>query len=169
MIKFPKIKTIAKGTAGLSAAGVLAVAYIQPFEGRVHMAYMDVGGVLTVCDGHTGPDIIPDKIYTGPECDHLLAVDVFKAEQAVDKSIKIDMPDKTKAAIISFTYNVGPVALEKSTLVRLANAGDLHGACNQLSRWVFVKGRIVNGLVNRRISEKALCLEGLNSNPWYGV
>ena len=52
--------------------------------------------------------------------------------------------------------------------VRLVRAGDLKDACAQLSRWVFVKGKVVKGLVNRRvnglpglISERALCLQGV--------
>jgi lysozyme len=144
-----------------SAALVAAAALVMPLEGRRHTPYLDTGGILTVCDGHTGPDIDPGRTYTDPECDALLRQDLAVAEKAVDRAIRTPLPIKTKAAIISFTYNVGGENLRKSTLARLANAGDLQGACRQMSRWVYVKGLHVKGLANRRKSERALCLEGL--------
>lgn len=154
---------------GLSAAAIIAVSFIQPWEGRRYEPYLDVGGVLTVCDGHTGPDIVAGKIYTDVECDFLTAKDVNTAEVGVNKYLKAPVSDKTKAAFISFAYNAGVPAFGSSTLLRLANAGDVEGACNQLSRWVFVKGVRIKGLVNRRMSERALCLDGLQKNPWWGV
>jgi len=157
------------GLAGASAATIAAMMFIMPWEGRVYKPYKDIGGVWTVCDGHTGPDIVLDKTYTDPECDNLTARDVRRAELQVDNVIKVKLPLKTKVAFISFTYNVGPQNLKNSTLARKANALDLEGACSELSRWTRVKGVIIKGLVNRRLSEKALCLEGLGKNPWYGV
>ena len=168
-LKFPNNfkKTAA---VGLSAAAIIAVGLIQPFEGRVYKPYRDMGGVLTVCDGHTGVDIIENKTYTDAECDVLLKNDVTRIEVAVNKALKVPVPDLTRAAFISFTYNVGTRAFELSTLLQLANAGDLEGACDQLSRWVFVKGVMINGLINRRISERTLCMKGIDENyeNWIG-
>ncbi|WP_145531836.1 glycoside hydrolase family protein, partial [Yersinia kristensenii] len=58
----------------VSAAGALAIAGAllggnDGLEGRKYVAYYDVVGVLTVCDGHTGKDIIPNKKYSDAECD----------------------------------------------------------------------------------------------------
>jgi len=156
-------------TVAIMGAGLIAAPFISTWEGRVHTPYLDVGGVLTVCDGHTGPDIIPDHVYTDPECDHLLARDIAIAARAVKQTIKTDMPELTEAAFISFTFNLGAGNLKTSTLARKANAGDLIGACEQLSRWVFVKGRKIRGLVNRRTSERGMCLSGINQNPWWGI
>lgn len=154
-------KPLGRGLAGVFGAVLIATTFVAPWEGREYVPYYDVGGVLTVCNGHTGADIIKDHVYSDPECDFLLARDVQIAAFAVENTIYTKLPDETKAAFISFTFNVGAGNLKSSTLARLANTGDLVGACNQLSRWVFVKKRVIQGLINRRISERALCLKGL--------
>lgn len=152
-----------KKFGALTLAGALATALlVQPWEGRSHEAYRDVGGVLTVCDGITGPDVIIGKTYTDAECDALLVKHVQAHERQVSLALKRPVPELTKAAFISFHYNVGDTQFKRSTLLKLANAGDLRGACEQLSKWVFVKGQFVKGLQNRRLSERTLCLKGLN-------
>jgi lysozyme len=152
-----------KAFLGMSAAAALAMGIlIKPWEGRIYIAEPDIGGVLTVCDGITGPDVIPGKVYTDPECDHLLAKHVVIHERDMNRSLKRDLPLPTKSAFLSFHYNVGPEAFRRSTLLKLANLGDVRGACGELSRWVFVKGVFVRGLQNRRFSERSLCLKGLD-------
>lgn len=153
----------------VSVALMMAVTLlIQPWEGRQYVAYRDIGGVWTVCDGHTGPDIIIGKTYTDAECDQLTIADARIAAAGVDRYLLRPVPVETRAAFISFAFNVGAEAFRKSTLLRLANAGDIAGACHQLSRWVYVKGVVVKGLQNRRylgdkdrISERELCLMGV--------
>lgn len=165
-------RQIGKGVLGMSAAGTLAFAtLIGPWEGRVYTPYYDVGGVLTVCDGITGPAVKAGKIYTDRECDKLAAKEVNAHEARLDQCLNVDLPIETKAAFISFTFNVGSGAACRSTLIRKANAGDLYGACNQLSRWVFVNGKKYRGLENRRfrgdshrISERTLCMAGLDKD-----
>lgn len=166
--KTGKVRNTIAGVV-VSASLLIAAPFIASWEGREYVPYKDVGGVWTVCDGHTGADIVIGKTYTDAECDALFVKDLQQKERAVKRIIPVDMPPETEAAIISFTFNVGEGALERSTLARLANAGDLEGACNQLSRWVFVKGVKIKGLVNRRVSERGLCLEGIGKNPWWGV
>ena len=79
----------------------------------------------------------------------------------------LDLPDPSYTAINSWAFNVGTGAACRSTLIAKLKAGDLAGACGELSRWVRVKGQVIKGLVNRRVdgnpgrrSEQALCLEG---------
>lgn len=165
-------KQAGKGVLGMSAAGSLAFGVlIGPWEGRVYVPYYDVGGVLTVCDGITGSDVIASKTYTDRECDRLAAKEVNAHEYRLDQCLNVDLPIETKASFISFTFNVGSGAACNSTLIRKANAGDLYGACNQLSRWVFVNGKKYKGLENRRfrgdsqrVSERTLCLAGLDKD-----
>lgn len=167
-----KVVATGGGLLGMSAAGALAASLlISPWEGRVYIPYQDVGGVWTVCDGHTGNDIILGKVYTDSECDVLLAKDVNKHEAGLDRCLSNpeSIPQHTKAAFISYTYNVGVGAACGSTLVRKVNAGDLRGGCDQLSRWVYVNGRKFRGLVNRRVdgdtyrvSERTMCLIGID-------
>ena len=153
MAKIPnKIKVAAAG--GVMS---LAVAMITYFEGVRYQPYYDIGGVLTVCAGHTGKDIIPDKTYTQAECDALLEKDLAIVAKGVDPLIKVCIPDTTRAALYSFVYNVGTGAFSRSTLLKKMNTNDKEGACHELTRWVYVKGQKWKGLMNRRDIEEAVC------------
>lgn len=91
----------------------------------------------------------------------MLADAVREFEAGLNRCIKPKLHEKTKAALVSWSYNVGVSAACRSTLVAKMNAGDLIGACNELSKWNKAGGREVRGLTNRRAAERALCLEGL--------
>nr|DAW17457.1 MAG TPA: endolysin R21 like protein [Caudoviricetes sp.] len=132
-------------------------------EGRVYDPYKDVAGVWTVCDGHTGNDIIKGKKYTDRECDRLLWSDLQPVKKTVDSLVKVPLNEYQRAALYSFTYNVGSGAFSKSTLLKKLNAGDQEGACEELRRWVYAGGMKFRGLMNRRDMERSMCLaEGPN-------
>ncbi len=153
MVKIPnKIKTATAG--GLIALTVSMIAY---FEGMETKSYKDVVNVTTVCFGHTGTDIISNKIYSESECLALLEKDLSKVRREVDPLIKVEINDNTRAAIYSFAYNVGVGAFARSTLLKKLNAGDQHGACEEMKRWVYAGGKVWRGLVSRRDAESALC------------
>uniref|UniRef100_UPI0034D5B9C7 lysozyme n=3 Tax=Morganellaceae TaxID=1903414 RepID=UPI0034D5B9C7 len=120
-----KQKIAALTTAGATAIALVVIAH---FEGVRYEPYRDVAGVLTVCYGHTGKDIIQGKRYTQQECDALLQNDFIKTQQQVDALIKVPLDDYTKAALYSFAFNVGTTAFSRSTLLKKLNAGDRAGA-----------------------------------------
>lgn len=96
--------------AGGASAIVIAAAMLggnHGLEGRRHEPYRDVAGVLTVCDGHTGKDILPGKHYTDAECDALLNKDLALVAARIDPLIKASIPNSERAALYSFAYNVG--------------------------------------------------------------
>lgn len=127
-------------------------------EGRRYNPYRDMAGVLTVCDGHTGTDIVIGKTYTDSECDSLLYQDLQTVKLSVDVLVKAPLSDYQRAALYSFAYNVGVESFSKSTLLKRLNAGDRQGACNELRRWVYAGGRKWKGLQSRRDIERSLCL-----------
>ncbi|SUC00005.1 phage lysozyme [Proteus vulgaris] len=149
-----KQKIAAITTAGATAIALVVIAH---FEGVRYEPYRDVAGVLTVCYGHTGKDIIQGKRYTQQECDALLQNDFIKTQQQVDALIKVPLDDYTKAALYSFAFNVGTTAFARSTLLKKLNAGDSAGACEEIKRWVYAEGKVWRGLVSRREAESALC------------
>lgn len=166
------MKISSRYLAGGAGALLLAaqIAYTSGWEGRVRVPYRDVGGVLTVCDGHTGPDIIPGKTYSDAECDALHRKDQLRIEASLLKCAPelARVPDEIYIAVNDWAFNVGADAACRSTLIRKLRAGDLKGACEQFSRWVFVNGEVVRGLQNRRvnglpglISNRSLCRKGL--------
>lgn len=150
-----------KQTITLAAAGgasAIAAVLIQWHEGIRYVPYADPGnGTLTVCRGHTGPDIIPGKRYTDAECDALQASDQEKAEAAVDRLVKVSINKYQRAALIDFAYNKGVGNLATSTLLRLTNAGQEAAACREYQRWVRAGGRVLPGLVNRADADAWVC------------
>ncbi len=142
----------------------MAASVVGYFEGRPLVGYLDPVGIPTVCYGHTATAVV-GQTRTAAECEALLQEDLGKALDVVDRQLP-DLPPTTRAAFGSFVYNVGAGAFQSSTLLRKAKAGDLIGACNELPRWVYAGGRVLNGLVRRREAERDLCLEGLHEpNP----
>lgn len=142
----------------------LAIGLAMPAEGLRQYAYYDPPGILTVCRGHTGPDVVKDKKYSIEECDAFMTDDMRKAVVTVD-NCQPGLPVEVLAAFADAVFNLGPrivCDLKTSTAARLLKAGDIVGACNQLPRWA--KARIAGlwvelpGLVKRREAERRLCL-----------
>jgi len=157
-----KGKTVG-GITGAGAAILLAITLlIQPWEGRSLQAYRDIVGVWTICYGETN-GVQPGDVATPAECDTMLAKSVKAYADGLDACVEPDLPRKTWAAFISLTYNIGVRAACGSTAVKRLNAGDLVGACDAILMWNKAGSplRVVQGLVNRRAAERALCREGL--------
>lgn len=142
--------------AGASTIAI-AAAMVIPFEGVEYKPYYDVVGVLTVCYGHTGDDIVKEKNYSQLECKQLLDADLKKVQVQVDPLIHVDIPKATRAALYSFTYNVGIGNFSRSTLLRLLNGHQYASACEQLRRWIYAGGKKWKGLITRREIEEEVC------------
>lgn len=129
-------------------------------DGREYVPYRDVVGVLTVCDGHTGNDIVPGRRYSDVECDALTSADLKRIARQVDPHITVPTTETQRAAIYSWAYNVGASAAINSTLLKKLNARDYAGACSELKRWVYAGGQKWRGLMNRRDVEYEVCTWG---------
>jgi len=151
-------RLLAAAGAGALALTITLLGGPDGLEGRRYVPYRDVVGVLTVCDGHTGPDIVSNKTYTDRECDSLLRADLKPVQADVDSLITVPLSDYQRAALYSFAYNTGTDAFSRSSLLKRLNAGDTIGACSEMRRWVFAGGRKWRGLMRRRETERALCL-----------
>lgn len=143
--------------AGAFAIALSMLSGKEGLEGREYVPYLDVAGVLTVCDGHTGPDIIKGRRYSDAECNMLTEYDLLRIAKQIDPKIKVELPATTRAAMYSFAYNVGPSAFNSSTLLKKLNAKDFPGACAELNRWVYAGGKKWKGLMNRRDVEYEVC------------
>lgn len=157
------MKTRTKVTGALAAGATaltISIGIIKPWEGYREKAYPDIVGVMTICYGET-KGVKPGMVKTRAECDTMLARRVAEFQRGLRGCLTVALPPRTEAALISWTYNVGVGAACRSTLVKLANAGRLEAACNELPKWNTAGGRVVKGLVNRRKVERDLCLAGL--------
>jgi lysozyme len=137
----------------------LALTLLVGFEGVRTVAYRDPVGIPTVCMGETRGVKIGDK-YTLDECKAMAADRVAEFADGVEKALKKPVSDKTFAAFVSFSYNLGLGVFQKK-IAPLVNAGKPEAACQKMGEYVYAKGVKLPGLVNRRREEVALCLEGL--------
>lgn len=144
-----------------AAAAALAVPLVAKYEGTVQTTYRDPVGIVTACTGHTGPELQMGQAFTREQCEDMLYSDLLKHTAALE-CVRAPMTDGQKAAFLSFAFNVGNAAFCSSTLARKANAGDMLGACAELSRWTYAGGKQLPGLVNRRAAERQLCEKGLS-------
>lgn len=152
-------------SAATAAAIYIAAPLIELVEGVENRPYIDIAGVKTVCAGITGPNVIWGKTYSNRECRNLLEKHIQIHAKHVENAVTYPIAPQTRAALISFSYNVGGSAMRKSTAVRLINQGKIEQGCKALGMWnkarVNGKLKVVKGLVNRRNEEIKLCLSGL--------
>ena len=139
---------------------LIATTCVAGFEGLRQVAYRDPVGIPTACFGETHGIKMGQK-FTLDECKGLLSDSLEIANNGVNSCTHVALPDNRRAALVSFTYNVGAGAYCRSTLVKKLNAGDAPGACNELSKFVYAKGVKLPGLVSRREQERQLCLKEL--------
>lgn len=152
----------ARTAAVAGAAVTVALAsFVANWEGTEFTPYRDIGGVWTVCEGVTGPAVIPGKTYSREECRDLLNGELRKHAHGFARCLRVVPPQQTLSALVSWTYNVGVGAACRSNLVRLVNERRFEEACRELPRWNKVNGRPINGLSRRRAAEMQWCLEGL--------
>ena len=144
-------------------AAQLATDTVEEFEGYVPEGYSDPVGIPTKCWGDTR-DVVLGKEYTFEECSRSLNEHLYELAVPVTRCVKNfdKLPDKTKAALISMTYNIGSGAMCKSSIVQRMNAGNIEGGCKRMAEiYKTAKGIELKGLVVRRKYESEMCLAGL--------
>lgn len=149
---------------GVGAAVALSGAYlVAPSEGLVLGTYKDPVGIITSCYGHVDKTLKLNQRFTQEQCDKTLAQDLIKHDAELAKLVKVPYRSVYQhAALLSFTYNVGPGNVKSSTLLRKFNADDHDGACLELNKWVFARNgnnvlAKLPGLVIRRTNEYKWC------------
>lgn len=159
-----------EGKAGLAAAGsaavVLAAAFLTVWEGFAPVAKherVDPPGVITWCFGRTNyddPTVKAGTHFNKEQCQKLLEADIPKYAAPLYKCVKdfAEYPPHRQASLISFSYNLGPGTVCKSTTVKELNAGHVKAGCDAMMRYTRANGVVLKGLVNRRTAERAYCL-----------
>ena len=130
------------------------IALITQFEGLKLEAYKCSAGVWTIGYGHTGPEVVQSSKITQAQADELLAKDLVKFEDCVNKNVKSKLTQNQFDSCVSLAYNIGCSAFAKSTLCRLVNADPNDPAIEQqFLAWNKAGGKINQGLINRRKKE----------------
>lgn len=129
---------------------------IKRFEGFSHAIYICPAGYPTIGYGHVVLAHEQDQFATGitqAEATELLRKDVRIAERAVLRLISVPLTDGQFDALVSFTFNLGAGALQRSTLRRKVNRGEHQAVPAELMKWVWAAGKRLPGLVRRRRAE----------------
>lgn len=152
--------------AASTAAMMLLLASLPDDEGVRYTPYKDVGGVLTVCYGHTGSDIVM-KTYSKKECLDLLEIDTQRHMKRVQSCMTKVPTAYQLAGFTSMDFNTGGWCGSRS--MREFNLGNNIESCKALAYgpqgqkvWAFVDGVFWESIHKRRIREMNQCLKGLS-------
>jgi GH24 family phage-related lysozyme (muramidase) len=97
---------------------------------------------------------------TPAEATDILRKDVGIVERAVVRLIYVPLTDGQFDALVSFTFNLGAGALQRSTLRRQVNRGEHESVPAELMKWVWAAGKRLPGLVRRRRAEASAYSSG---------
>lgn len=133
---------------------------IKSFEGLSLRAYLCPANRMTIGYGHTNaagpPKVTIGMKITKEEAEAILLRDLKKYEDAVRKAVKVDLNDSQFSALVSFCYNVGPSAFNKSSVLEVVNKKRFDLVPTRLALWNKGDGRVLPGLVRRRAAEADL-------------
>lgn len=132
---------------------------VKKFEGFSSQIYLDAAGLPTIGYGHLLRPGEAEMFKGGiseAAGEALLIKDVGIAERAVLRLIDVPLTDGQFDALVSFTFNLGSGALQRSTLRRKVNREEHDEVPAEFMRWVWAGGRKLRGLVRRREAEVAL-------------
>ena len=134
---------------------------IKKFEGCKMRAYLDVVNVPTIAYGRTKNVKLGDTC-TQDQAEEWLEEELVEYEGYVNEAVKVPLTQNQLDALVSWTYNLGPSNLNKSTLLKVLNNSDYDGVPEQIMRWNKAGGKVLDGLVRRRKAEA----EMFKGNDW---
>lgn len=132
---------------------------IKRFEGFSVTIYTCPAGYPTIGYGHVVKEHEMEQFKNGiteAQAKDLLRLDVEEAERGVLRLINVPLTDCQFDALVSFTYNLGAGALQRSTLRWKVNREEHAAAPAEFVKWVWAGGRKLEGLIRRREAEAGL-------------
>ena len=129
---------------------------IKRFEGFSPTIYICSGGWPTIGYGHVIRELEGDQYKAGIDKEigtALLQRDIGASERALLRLIRVPVKDGQFDALVSFTFNLGAGALQRSTLRRKINREEHRAVPAEFRRWVWAGGRRSPGLARRREAE----------------
>ena len=141
----------------LSASALVAIA---GYEGYSSTAYTPVQGDVPTIGWGTTAGVKAGDTITPTQALGRLARDAELAKAGVVRCVTVPLTQGELDAYVSLAYNIGAGAFCSSTLVKKLNRQDYTGACGEIRRWCYFKGRKLPGLVKRREAEYRMCMKG---------
>lgn len=139
----------------------IAIEFITKEEGCVLHIYKDQIGYPTIGIGHL---ILPGEDFsagiTQEQAEEMLRKDLQKTALSIQRLITVPIDDEQYSALLSWTYNLGTGALQRSTMRSKLNREEYMGAADEMLKWCWAGGKKRTFLYNRRIRERNLFLRG---------
>jgi lysozyme len=98
------------------------------------------------------------RTFTKDEVDGILRFDLARFERGVVQFCPVPLTQGMYDSLVSFSFNCGLGVLQRSTLRQKLLRGDKTGAAEELLKYCMAGGKILKGLQNRRIDERAMFL-----------
>ena len=142
----------------------VGIPLIQQFEGFSSKPYLDTSKIPTIGYGTTYYENDSRVTMVDLPISQARATEIltYKVQKEFLPGVRGLCPNLTTAnqfaAVLSFAYNLGLGALEKSTLRINILANDMASAAQQFLKWDMGDGKVVPGLENRRLKEQAIFL-----------
>ena len=97
-----------------------------------------------------------NRTFTQEEVNDLLRNDLRRFERGVERLCGRSTTQSQFDALVSFAFNLGFGALQRSTLRRKHLRKDYAGAASEFLKFVRAGGKVLPGLQRRRIAERIL-------------
>jgi lysozyme len=142
--------------------GKNGIELIKKYEGFRSKPYLCPADVPTIGYGATyyenGNKVkLTDAPISEARAQELLANMLGHYEDGVNRYVQREINQNQFDALVSFTYNLGVGALQKSTLLKRVNANPCDpDIAVQFKKWVKAGGKTLLGLVKRRTEEAEL-------------
>jgi len=98
------------------------------------------------------------RVFSMEEVNGILRADLQRFERGVHTYCPVNLTQGMFDSLVSFSFNVGLGTLQRSTLRQKLLRGDKEGAAEELLKYCMAGGKILKGLQNRRIDERAMFL-----------
>lgn len=130
---------------------------IKEFEGLNLRSYLCPADVATIGFGHAMKSEVAINTITMKKAEELLDHDINIAYSCLIRNMKeVSLNVNQQAALISFIFNLGCPAFQRSTLRQKLLKGEYTAASKEIAKFVYAGGRKLNGLVRRRAAEQTL-------------
>ncbi len=131
--------------------------FIKRFECCKFKPYYCPAGILTIGIGHTKTaSLYIGKTITEDKAKELFAYDIASCKEAIKRLVSVRLNDNQRISLLSFIFNLGTGAFQRSTLRKKLNRGEYERIPYELMKWTKAGGKVLPGLVKRRRAEADL-------------
>lgn len=136
---------------------------IESFEGTRLTPYLDTANKWTVGTGHlmvSGDGCVVGVPITMQQAEDLLRIDLEIAENVINRE-KLDLTQNEFDALVSFVFNLGAGAFDRSTLLKFLKTGNKEAAAKEFPKWSMAGGVESKGVKARRFAEQDCFVNGV--------